>query len=264
MHANQEGNAELLRHDADGIVTLTLNRPAQFNALSEGLLMALQRELDAIAGDGAMRVVVIAGAGKAFCAGHDLKEMRRNHEQVYLRRLFGRISQLMLSIGRLPQPVIARVHGIATAAGCQLVAACDLAVASDAARFAVSGINVGLFCSTPAVALSRVMARKPALEMLLTGEFIDAAEAQRRGLVNRVTPPDQLDVELEKLAAVICAKSPLAVKLGKQMFYRQLEMGLEGAYQLAAETMTCNMLSEDAAHGIDCFIEKKPPQWQGR
>lgn len=264
MNVSEPLSDLLLRRDGGGIATLTLNRPAQFNALSEILIIALQRELDAIAGDETVRVVVIAGAGKAFCTGHDLKEMRRNPEQAYLRQLFGRIGQLMLSIGRLPQPVIARVHGIATAAGCQLVAACDLAVASDAAKFAVSGINVGLFCSTPAVALSRVMARKPALEMLLTGEFIDAAEAQRRGLVNRVTPPDRLDAEVGKLAASICAKSPLAVKLGKQMFYRQLELGLEGAYQLAAETMTCNMMSEDAAHGIDCFIEKKPPQWQGR
>lgn len=264
MNSPETPTTELLRQDTEGIATLTLNRPAQFNALSEGLLLALQHEIDAIAVDETVRVVVIAGAGKAFCAGHDLKEMRRNHEQAYLRQLFVRISQLMLSIGRLPQPVIARVHGIATAAGCQLAAACDLAVAAETAKFAVSGINVGLFCSTPAVALSRVMARKPALEMLLTGEFIDAFEAQRRGLVNRVTPSDQLDAEIGKLAASICAKSPLAVKLGKEMFYRQLEMGLEAAYQLAAETMTCNMMSEDAAHGIDCFIEKKRPQWRGR
>lgn len=264
MNAIDAMTGELLRHDAEGVTTLTLNRPAQFNALSETLLGNLQTALDVIAGDEKVRVVVIAGAGKAFCTGHDLKEMRRNHDKAYMQKLFGTIGRVMLKLGQMPQPVIARVHGIATAAGCQLVAACDLAVAAEEAKFAVSGINVGLFCATPAVALSRVMACKPALEMLLTGEFIDAHEAQRRGLVNRVAPLEMLDIEVKKLTDSICAKSSLAVAMGKQMFYRQLEMGLEGAYQLAAETMACNMMTDDAAHGIDCFMEKKKPQWKGR
>lgn len=255
---------ELLRHDAEGVAILTLNRPMQFNALSASLLDSLLVMLDALATDETVHVVVIAGAGKAFCAGHDLKEMRGNHDKAYMQALFSLVSRVMLKLNHLPQPVIARVHGIATAAGCQLVAACDLAVAAEEAKFAVSGINVGLFCSTPAVALSRVMARKPALEMLLTGDFIDAHEAQRRGLLNRVVPAVELDAEVSKLTASICAKSSVAVAMGKQMFYRQLEMGVAGAYQLAAETMACNMMADDAAHGIDCFMAKKKPQWSGR
>lgn len=264
MNLSGEAAGELLRHDAGGVATLTLNRPTQFNALSAGLLDSLLVMLDALATDETVRVVVIAGAGKAFCAGHDLKEMRANHDKAYMQELFGLVSRVMLKLNHLPQPVIARVHGIATAAGCQLVAACDLAVAAKEAKFAVSGINVGLFCSTPAVALSRVMARKPALEMLLTGEFIDAYEAQRRGLINRVVPREMLDSELKKLIDSICAKSSLAVAMGKKMFYRQLEMGVEAAYQLAAETMACNMMTADAAHGIDCFMARKEPQWSGR
>lgn len=247
----------LLRHDRDGVVTLTLNRPNQFNALSTELLAALQAELDKLGADEAARVVVIAGAGKAFCAGHDLKQMRANHDKAYMQKLFKQCGRVMTSITELPQPVIARVHGVATAAGCQLVASCDLAVAADVARFAVSGINVGLFCSTPAVALSRNVGRKPALEMLLTGEFIDALEAQRRGLVNRVAPADALDAEIERLAASIVAKSRTAIAMGKQLFYRQLEMGLAGAYQLAGETMACNMMTDDAVAGIDGFMNKK-------
>lgn len=254
----------LLRRDEGGVTTLTLNRPSQFNSLSEELLTALQCELDAIARDSSVRVVVIAGEGKAFCAGHDLKQMRANHSKDYMRALFGQCGRMMMSITAMPQPVIARIHGIATAAGCQLVAMCDLAVASDNARFAVSGINVGLFCSTPSVALGRAMGRKEAMEMLLTGDFIDAAEAQRRGLINRVVPMGQLDEEVGKLATSILAKSPIAVAMGKQMFYRQLEMGMEGAYQLASETMACNMMTEDAADGIDAFMEKRKPEWKGR
>ena len=247
----------LLRHDHDGVVTLTLNRPAQFNALSTELLAALQAALDQVGADPTARVVVIAGAGKAFCAGHDLKQMRANHDQAYMQALFKQCGRVMTAITELPQPVIARVHGIATAAGCQLVASCDLAVAADVAKFAVSGINVGLFCSTPAVALSRNLGRKQALEMLLTGEFIDAPEAQRRGLVNRVCPADDLDVEVGRLAASICAKSQTAVRMGKQLFYRQLEMGMAAAYQLAGETMACNMMSADAVAGIDNFMNKR-------
>ena len=253
----------LLRHDEKGVTTLTLNRPAQFNALSEKLLVELQAAFDALAADATIRAVVIAGAGKAFCAGHDLKQMRDNPGKDYQRKLFRQCGRVMMSIIKLPQPVIARVHGIATAAGCQLVAMCDLAVEADAAKFAVSGINVGLFCSTPAVALARNMGRKQAMEMLLTGDFIDAAEAQRRGLVNRVAPLAQLDVEVKKLTDSILAKSPVAVGMGKQLFYSQLEMGLEGAYQLASETMACNMMAADAAEGIDAFMQKRKPTWKG-
>jgi enoyl-CoA hydratase/carnithine racemase len=256
--------ALLLRETNAGVATLTMNRPDQFNALSEELLAEFQQALDAIAADPAVRVVVIAGAGKAFCAGHDLKQMRANHGKEYMQRLFRQCGRLMTTISSIPQPVVARVHGIATAAGCQLVASCDLAVAAEGARFAVSGINVGLFCSTPAVALSRNMGRKQALEMLLTGEFIDAGDAQRRGLVNRVVPAEQLDAEVRKLTDSICGKSAAAVRLGKQLFYKQLEMGLEGAYQVASETMACNMMFEDAGAGIDAFMAKRKPEWQDR
>ena len=254
----------VLRHDrADGLSTLTLNRPGQFNSLSQDMLAALQQELDAIAANENVRIVVIAGAGKAFCAGHDLKEMRANHSKEFMQTLFRQCGQLMLSITRMPQPVIARVHGIATAAGCQLVSMCDLAVAADVARFAVSGINVGLFCSTPAVGLARNLGRKAALEMLLTGDFIDALEAKSRGLVNRVVPADALDVEIEYLVQSILAKSAVAVRTGKGMFYRQLEMGLAEAYDYAGEVMACNMMSADAGEGIDAFMQKRKPTYRG-
>jgi enoyl-CoA hydratase/carnithine racemase len=254
----------LLRQDAGGVASLTLNRPSQFNSLSQALLVQLQDELDAIAQDNSIRAVVIAGAGRAFCAGHDLKEMRSNHGKEYMQGLFRQCARVMTTLTEMPQPVVARVQGIATAAGCQLVAMCDLAVAVEEARFAVSGINVGLFCSTPAVALSRNMGRKAAMEMLLTGDFIDAGEALRRGLVNRVVVAAELDAEVNKLTESICAKSAVAVAMGKQMFYRQLEMGLAGAYQLASETMACNMMAADAVEGIDAFMAKRLPQWQGR
>lgn len=248
----------ILLHDKrDGVATLTLNRPSQFNALSTELLDALQDALLKVGADATVRVVVIAGAGRAFCAGHDLKQMRANHDKGYMQRLFKQCGRVMTTLTELPQPVIARVQGVATAAGCQLVASCDLAVAADVAKFAVSGINVGLFCSTPAVALSRNMGRKQAMEMLLTGDFIDALEAQRRGLVNHVVPADMLDAEVRRLTESICAKSPAAIAMGKQLFYRQLEMGLDGAYQLAAETMACNMMTDDAANGIDGFMNKR-------
>ena len=255
----------VLRSDrADGLTTLTLNRPGQFNSLSQDMLTAIKAELDAIAGDEAVRVVVIAGAGKAFCAGHDLKEMRANHDKDFMQALFRQCGDLMLTLTRMPQPVIARVHGIATAAGCQLVSMCDLAVAADVARFAVSGINVGLFCSTPAVGLARTLGRKAALEMLLTGDFIDAMEAKAKGLVNCVVPADALDAEVERLVQSILAKSAVAVRIGKGMFYRQLEMGLTEAYDYASEVMACNMMSDDAGEGIDAFMQKRAPRYKGR
>ena len=255
----------LLREDARGIATLTLNRPNQYNALSEALLGALQDAFDRLKDDRTVRAVVIAGAGKAFCAGHDLKEMRANPGTEATRALFDRCAQVMLSITRLPQPVIARVHGTATAAGCQLVASCDLAVAADTARFAVSGVNLGLFCATPMVALTRAMPRKKALEMLYTGEFISADTALHFGLVNRVVPDDRLDEAVADLAHTIASKSPAAIALGKELFYRQIEAGLEAAYVQASETMTCNMECEDAQAGIDAFVAKRPmPEWTGR
>jgi len=252
----------LLHEHAGGVVTLTLNRPEQFNALSQELLTDLDTALADIAEDETARVLVIAGAGKAFCAGHDLKEMRAHPDFAFQQALFQRCSRMMMTLTELPQPVIARVHGIATAAGCQLVAMCDLAVASDNARFAVSGINVGLFCSTPSVGLARNIGRKQAMEMLLTGEFIDARTAFERGLVNRVVPEDQLDAEVQKLAEAILAKSPVAVASGKRLFYRQLELGLADAYDAASEVIACDMLTEDAQEGIDAFIEKRPPEWR--
>lgn len=255
----------LLRADAGGITTLTLNRPSQYNALSATLLADLQTQLEAIGNDATVRVVVIAGSGPAFCAGHDLKEMRAHAERSFYDALFEQCSRFMLTLARIPQPVIARVHGIATAAGCQLVAACDLAVCADSARFATSGINVGLFCSTPAVALTRNVSRKRAMEMLMTGEFIDAATARDFGLVNRVVPLERLDEEIGLLAGAIIAKSPLAVATGKRLFYPQLEAGAEEAYRMAAEAMACNMMSEDAQAGVAAFTDKRPmPPWQGR
>jgi enoyl-CoA hydratase/carnithine racemase len=267
MSANPEIAATepiLLRSDHEGITTLTLNRPAQFNSLSKAMLDELQRALDAIAADSAVRVVVIAGAGKAFCAGHDLKEMRANPSKEFIKALFEQCASMMLTLTRMPQPVIARVHGIATAAGCQLVSMCDLAVASDEARFATSGINVGLFCATPGVGLSRNVSRKHAMEMLLTGDFISAAAAREYGLVNHVVAADELDRRVFVLAHAIAGKPAVAIAAGKQMFYRQLELGFEQAYALAAETMACNMMMDDAGEGIDAFVGKRPPVWKGR
>jgi len=247
--------------DSRGVVTLTLNRPQAYNALSEALLGALQRELDSIATDEAVRVVVLAAEGKAFCAGHDLREMRAEPSREYYRRLFAQCSRMMLTLIRLPVPVIARVQGIATAAGCQLVAQCDLAVAASTARFAVSGVNLGLFCSTPGVPLSRNLSRKRAFEMLVTGDFIDAQEALSRGLVNRVAEPAELDAETERLVASIVAKPRVAVAMGKELFYRQAELGLASAYEAAGETMACNMMEQAALEGVQAFIEKRPPRW---
>jgi len=248
--------------DARGVVTLTLNRPHAFNALSEATLTALQRELDAIAQDESVRVVVLAAEGKAFCAGHDLKEMRAAPSLEYYERLFAQCSDMMLTIQRLPVPVIARVQGIATAAGCQLVAMCDLAVASSTAKFAVSGVNLGLFCSAPGVALSRNILQKAAFEMLVTGEFISAEEAKQRGLINRVAEPEQLNAEVEKVVATIVAKPRMAVAMGKEFFYRQVELDIAAAYEAGSQTMACNMMDEAALEGVQAFIEKRPPRWK--
>ncbi|KMZ13315.1 Enoyl-CoA hydratase [Candidatus Burkholderia humilis] len=251
----------MIERDAYGIhgaVKLTMNRPEAFNALSESMLDALERAIDEIANSDA-HVVVLAGAGKAFCAGHDLKEMRAEPALDYYRDLFARCSRMMLAIQRMPQPVIARVHGIATAAGCQLVAMCDLAVASSDARFAVSGVNLGLFCATPSVPLTRNVSPKAAFEMLVTGDFIDAQAACERGLVNRVASHDELDDAVRTLAA---SKPRAAVAAGKRLFYRQIEMGIEAAYALASESMACNMMDDDTLEGTQAFIEKCPPRWK--
>lgn len=250
------------RHDEAGVVTLTLNRPAQFNALSEAMLASLQAQLDALAQDSRARVVVLAASGKAFCAGHDLKEMRAHTDRAWQQALFTQCSLVMLSMLRLPQPIIGRIHGMATAAGCQLAATCDLAVASTEARFAVSGIKVGLFCSTPSVALARNIARKQAMEMLMTGDFIDAQTACERGLVNRVVAPAALDAAVQDLAARIQAQSAAVVATGKAMFYRQLEMGVSEAYDYTAEVMADNMMQADAGEGIDAFMQKRAPEWR--
>ena len=251
----------LLRRDAAGVAHLTLNRPASRNALSLALMADLEAELDAIAADTAIRVVVVGGAGPAFCAGHDLREIRADSRPEAHAALFAACSRLMLRITGLRCPVIARVHGIATAAGCQLVATCDLAVAADTARFATPGVNIGLFCSTPMVALTRAVGRKAAMEMLLTGEMADAAEARRLGLVNRVVSDAALDETVDALAAAIAAKSRHTVAIGKQAFYRQAEMGLADAYAFTAEVMTRNMAIQDAAEGIDAFLAKRAPVW---
>jgi enoyl-CoA hydratase/carnithine racemase len=251
----------LIREDAGGVCTLTLNRPEQYNALSEAMLAELQGAFDAIAKDDSVRIVVLAARGKAFCAGHDLKEMRARPEQAYYEDLFKRCSRMMISITRLPQPVVARVHGIATAAGCQLVATCDLAVASNAASLGTSGINVGLFCMTPGVALARNVGRKDAFEMLFTGDIVSAERACELGLVNRVVPPEQLDGAIAELAESILAKSQAAVSAGKRVFYRQMEMGLQAAYDYASAEMACNMMFHDAGEGIDAFIGKRKPVW---
>ncbi|HLU14510.1 MAG TPA: enoyl-CoA hydratase [Burkholderiaceae bacterium] len=254
----------LLVDRQDGVVTLTLNRPDQYNALSTELLDALHDALTTLDQDLDVRCVVIAGSGRAFCAGHDLKQMRANPDRAYYLDLFTRCGRVMQDIVNLPVPVIAKVHGTATAAGCQLVASCDLAIAADTARFAVSGINVGLFCSTPAVALTRTMPIKKAFEMLVTGEFIDAHDAVANGLINHAVPADQLDARVQQLVDTIVAKSPVAVRTGKAMYKRQATMALYEAYEFASDVMAGNMMSEDAGEGIDAFIQKRKPTWTGR
>ena len=250
-------------HEREGsIVKLTLNRGDKLNPLSEEMLTVLQTELDVIARDATARVVILAANGKAFCAGHDLKQMRASPSAAYYKKLFDQCSKMMLTIQQMPQPVIARIQGIAAAAGCQLVAMCDLAVASHEAKFAVSGINYGLFCSTPSVGLSRNIGRKQAMEMLFTGEFIDAQAACERGLINHVVPVQDLDKTILILAESILAKPAVAIAMGKQLFYRQLEMGISAAYQLAGETMACNMMDEATLEGVQAFIEKRSPAWR--
>jgi enoyl-CoA hydratase/carnithine racemase len=253
------------RARAGGVVTLTLNRGERFNPLSTAMISALQDELDLVAEDPTTRVVVLAAEGKGFCAGHDLREMLDHAgDKAWQRDLFDRCGRMMLTLTRIPQPVIARVHGIATAAGCQLVSMCDLAVATDTARFALPGVNIGVFCSTPAVGVARNVGRKRAMEMLLTGRMFDAATALEWGLVNRVVPADRLDETMRELTDLIVARSPLVIRLGKQTFYRQIERPLAEAYDLASETMACNLLAEDAAEGMEAFLGKRPAVWRGR
>jgi enoyl-CoA hydratase/carnithine racemase len=250
--------------DERNVVTLTMNRPANFNALGEEMLAALQAALDRLKKDESLRAVVLAGNGKAFSAGHNLKEMIARPEFDYYESLFAQCSRIMLSIQELPVPVIARVHALATAAGCQLVAQCDLAVASEDAAFAISGVNFGLICATPSVPLLRNVPAKHAMEMMVTGDFIDAHEAQRRALVNRVVPAGELDAEVERLVRSIVAKPRFAIATGKELFYRQREMGIAAAYQLAGSTMAVNMIHECAQEGVTAFTQKRKPNWDNQ
>ncbi len=254
----------LIRSYSDGVAILTLNRPSARNSLSTGLISALQAELDAIRNNDSVRVVVIAAVGEVFCAGHDLREMRAHPERASYEALFAQCAKLMTSIVNLPQPVIAKVHGLATAAGCQLVASCDIAVAGESARFCTPGVHIGLFCSTPMVALSRNVTRKAAMEMLLTGDTVNAEKAREWGLVNHAVADGELDTAVAELAEKIASKSPLTVRIGKEAFYHQLEMGLDDAYAYASKVMTENMLAKDAEEGIDAFLEKRPPIWRGK
>ena len=258
--------ALLERTDADGIAHLNLNAPEKLNALSEAMLDALQGHFDALQGDRSVRAVIISGSGKAFCAGHDLKEMTAGRQaedggKAYFKHLFDKCARMMASIPKMPQPVIAQVHGIATAAGCQLVASCDLAVAGQGTQFGVNGVNIGLFCSTPMVALSRNIPRKQAFEMLTTGQFIDADRAMSLGLVNRVVAHDELAAETRALADTVAGKLAVADKIGKEAFYNQLQMPVEAAYAYAGDVMVTNMLHRDTEEGISAFLEKRPPDW---
>lgn len=255
----------VLSTHANGISTLTLNRPERFNPLSREMIAAIQAELNAIAENPSVRVVILAAEGNGFCAGHDLKEMRAHAgDKSWQRQLFDECSRMMVAFTQMPQPVIARVHGIATAAGCQLVSMCDLAVAADTATFAMPGINIGVFCSTPAVGVVRNVSRKRAMEMLLTGERIDAKTALVWGLVNRVVPATQLDAEIRRFTEIVLSRSPAVVRLGKQAFYGQIDRPLEAAYDVASEVMACNLLLEDAAEGMDAFLQKRSASWRGK
>jgi enoyl-CoA hydratase/carnithine racemase len=252
----------LLAEAADGIATLTLNRPGQFNALSGALIGELQTRLDRIAADPAVRVVVLQANGRGFCAGHDLKEIRAMGDVADVESLFAQCSRMMTSVTTLPKPVIAKVHGLATAAGCQLVASCDLAVASTAATFATPGVNIGAFCSTPSVALGRAVGRKHAMEMLLTGEPITAQRAWEIGLINRVVPPEALDAEVAALARLVASKSPSAIETGKRVFYQQLDLSLTDAYKLAGHAIACDFFTDDGREGVDAILAKRPARWK--
>jgi enoyl-CoA hydratase/carnithine racemase len=254
----------VLTHVAGGVATITLNRGDRYNALSMPMIIALEGAIDALEQDAAVRAVVIAAQGKGFCAGHDLKELRAHPDLGWQRELFDACGRMMQKLTALPQPVVARVHGIATAAGCQLVSMCDLAVAVDTAHFALPGVNVGVFCSTPAVGVARNIARKRVMEMLLTGEMIDAPTALSWGLVNRVVPLAELDAAIRQFTDIIVARSPAVIALGKRAFYGQVDRGMADAYESAGESMACNLLEPDAAEGIDAFLGKRPPSWQPR
>jgi enoyl-CoA hydratase/carnithine racemase len=259
------GEPFVLRTLENGVATLTLNRPQRFNPLSSQMIAAIQAELDAIASDASVRVVILAAEGKGFCAGHDLKEMRAHTgDKGWQQDLFDACSRMMIALTEISQPVIARVQGIATAAGCQLVSMCDLAVAADTATFAMPGVNIGVFCSTPAVGVVRNVGRKHAMEMLLTGQPIDAATAQSWGLVNRVVPGSGLDAEIRRFTDIILSRSSATIRFGKQGFYRQVDRHLAAAYDIASEVMACNLLLDDAAEGIDAFLQKRPASWRGK
>lgn len=262
MHATREAEAPLLVAVDGGMATVTLNRPSQFNALSTALIHEMQTAIDRIAADTSIRVVVLAASGRGFCAGHDLKEIRATESAEQVEALFARCSRMMMDLARMPQPVIAKVHGLATAAGCQLVATCDLAVASTAATFATPGVNIGAFCTTPGVALGRAVGRKAAMEMLLTGAPITAERACAIGLVNRVVAPEALDAEVAALAALIASKSAMAIRTGKELFYRQLEMPVEEAYGVAGHAIACGFFTPEGREGVDAFLGKRAPQWR--
>jgi len=266
MMAQTESVSEplILRRDKDGVSNLTINRPKAYNSLSIECMEMFIEELEYIASDSTLKVVVVSGAGKGFCAGHDLKDIRANPEKSFYEKTFAVCSKLMMRVVNLPKPVIAKVHGVATAAGCQLVASCDLAVADEHARFATPGVNIGLFCSTPMVSLSRNVPRKHAMEMLLTGDFISAERACEIGLINHVVPYNELDSAANELALKIASKSPLTLKIGKEAFYRQLDKDMTGAYEYCSRVMVENMLARDAEEGIDAFLEKRDPIWRGR
>ncbi|TFG77471.1 MAG: enoyl-CoA hydratase [Thermodesulfobacteriales bacterium] len=260
----ENSEALIIRNDSEGISNLILNRPKSYNALSISCMKGLLNEITAISEDPSIKVVIISGSGKGFCAGHDLKEMRANPEREFYEKTFDLCSEMMMSIINCPKPVIAKVHGIATAASCQLVSTCDLAVADENARFATPGVNIGLFCSTPMVGLSRNVTRKHAMEMLLTGDFISAQRAYEIGLVNRVVPEAELDSATLELANKIAAKSPLTLKIGKEAFYKQLDKDMSGAYEYCSRVMVENMMARDAEEGIDAFLEKRDPVWHGK
>jgi enoyl-CoA hydratase/carnithine racemase len=264
MAVRIESSESLILHsDRDGISNLIINRPKSYNALSINCMNALREEIESVSKDSSVKVVILSGAGKGFCAGHDLKEMRSNPEREFYEKTFNACTQLMMSIVNCAKPVIAKVHGIATAAGCQLVSTCDLAVAAESTRFATPGVNIGLFCSTPMVAVTRNVSRKHAMEMLLTGDFISAQRAYEIGLINRVVPEHELDTAAMEFAKKIASKSPLTLKIGKEAFYIQLDKNLPGAYEYCSRVMVENMMARDAEEGIDAFLEKREPVWKG-